>query len=168
MQVIKEDSKPEFLSLANEVDFGRMRECGFRDETASLFQELSSNHSRRDEFAVVVIAPDRYSRVSFFAHELGASVVVFYQVGVQIGVGISLEFLQAPRLARFQLPAKVRPVLNLRRHAPRTGRGGRLGSFDQLIGDLDGYAHGLDLALTKPPQHQTGSRGRNAGFKCLK
>jgi len=57
-----------------------MREYDFRNETSLLFQELSSNHSGRDELAVVV------------------------------------------------------------------------------IGDLDGYAHGLDLALTKRRNIRPGTR----------
>jgi hypothetical protein len=36
VQVIEEDSKPEFLSLANEVDFGGVGEYGFRNEASSL------------------------------------------------------------------------------------------------------------------------------------
>ena len=50
VQVIEKDSKPKILSLANEVDFGRVREHGFRDETPSLFKEFSASlvgHSRR-------------------------------------------------------------------------------------------------------------------------
>jgi len=57
-----------------------MRDYGFRNEASSLFHELSSNHSGRDELAVVV------------------------------------------------------------------------------IGDLDGYAHGLDLALTKRRNIRPGTR----------
>ena len=88
VQVIENHSKAVRLGLTDQTDLRRMRQHGFRDETSSLFRDLNSNHSRRDELAVVVDAVDEYSRVLLFANDFCAPVVQLHKKGIQVRVPI--------------------------------------------------------------------------------